>query len=424
MKKHFIVLLGLASTLSLTAQNGKNLVPNPSFEDLGKSKIKEPGSVFLAQPWKSVTMNPVDLYSANTKNDEFGVPENKYGEEKAKTGENYAGVNFFGYRGKVPRTYLGVELTDTLVAGKQYCLKFHISMSDRSKYAVNNIGLLVTKEEMTEKSDANIYKEPQIISVTNRVYEKQFSWTAVCGTMTAEGGEKFITIGNFSKDEDTQQETVRIDRDIGGRQTYDGYYFIDDVSVIDTESLSEKDCACEKIAGGKLKVEYKSFGTKLEDQKEEKTETTIINSDGTKMGDEKPKVAEEGGVEKDGIVYKKMTSDTSEEEEEVKEEAFNPESVVIEYENKAFNFPESASDQLMEIVTYLKANPKKVIVVTGHADPSESSVKSIGQRRSIFTLKALTDAGISKERIEYDSKGTTVKAPDGGNNSRVTFKVK
>ena len=425
MKKQILIVLSFITTLSVVAQFNNNLVPNSSFEDIGKSKLKEPGSIFLAAPWRSITMNPVDLYSENTKNEDFGAPLNKYGEEKARTGKNYAGVNFFGYRGKIPRTYLGTQLESKLEQGKEYCLKFHLSMSDRSKYAVNNIGMMLLSEQMTEQSDGNIYKEPTLISVTNKVYDKQFSWTSICGTYTANGTEQFLVIGNFSKDEETKQETVRISKDIGGRQTNDGYYFIDDVSIISTENLKDGDCACEKIAGGRMKVEYKTFGENAAIKKDNKQKITIINSDGSKVGEKKPEAeVKKDEVLKDGVVYKKMTSEIEKVIEVAKEIEFSPNNVIIDYENKQFLFPETGKKQLNEIIDYLKKNSTQKIEITGHADASESTVKLIGKRRSALTRKALLDGGVSAARITYISQETKVKAKNGGTNSRVTFKVK
>ena len=101
MKKNaFLFTLSLFVSI-VNAQNPHNLVPNPSFEDVAKKdKIKSGGQIDFAYPWESVTLNPVDLYSSNAKNENFSVPKNKYGEEKARTGSNYAGISFFGYRGK------------------------------------------------------------------------------------------------------------------------------------------------------------------------------------------------------------------------------------------------------------------------------------------------------------------------------------
>ena len=92
----------------------ENLVPNPSFEQVEK-KIKEAGEIELAYPWTSATLKKVDLYSADAKNKDFGVPENAYGEEKAQDGSNYVGLNIYGYRGRAPKGYLQTELTKELV---------------------------------------------------------------------------------------------------------------------------------------------------------------------------------------------------------------------------------------------------------------------------------------------------------------------
>lgn len=426
MKKHNILIICLALCLGVSAQNEYNLVPNSSFEELGKKgKVKEAGEVFLAEPWRAVTMNPVDLYSSENKNEEFGTPKNARGAEKARTGSNYAGVSFFGYRGRIPRTYLGVELTAPLEAGKQYCLKFHLSMSDMSKYAVNNIGMLITDEEMTEKSDANVYRDPQIISVTNRVYNKQFSWEAVCGTYTAKGGEKHIVIGNFAKDEDTEQEVIRLSREFSGRQTTDAYYYIDDVSVIPTDKISEKGCACEKIAGGQMKVEYKSFGTKIEDQQKAQ-KVTIVNSDGTKMGEQKPEKKEElleKTVEQGGVVYKKMKEEPEAEVEQPK--VYSPADVVFYYDDKMFQEPIDGEEDLAKLVAFLKKNPKKVIQLIGHADPSESSVSAIGKRRAALLKLQLTKSGIPSTQVKVLAMGVKKLASDSdeSKNRRVTIIV-
>ena len=432
MKKLNVLLVALCIGGVIQAQdegeakNEDNLVPNPSFEDIGKrGKVEEKGQINLAAPWTSVTMNPVDLYSESTKTDDFATPVNERGEEKARTGTNYAGVNFYGYRGREPRNYLGVELLKPMEAGKEYCVKFHISMSDMSKYAVNNIGVFIDTAQMSEATDGNLYKNPQIISVTKMIYEKQYSWTPVCGTFMAKGGEKFIVIGNFAQDDATRTESVRLSREFSGRQTYDGYYYIDDVSVIPTDKIGDKDCACERIAGGQMKMEYKTFETKLIDEKESK-KVTYVNSDGSKPGD-KPKVVEKKDdtktVEQGGVVYKKANA--VEEEQPAAPKVYSPNDVVIYYESKQFQVPDSEKEAIDEMVKYLKKNKSKVVEIQGHVDPSESSVSSIGKRRSALFRLALTKAGVPSNQLKTISLGITKPASkdDASKNQRVTFKV-
>lgn len=430
MKKLSILFGVLFVGLSIQAQNEFNLVPNPSFEDIGKKgKVEDKGQVFLADPWTSVTMNPVDLYSVNTKTEDFSTPNNKRGEEKARTGSNYAGVNFFGYKGKGPRTYLGVELTEGMKEGQEYCVKFHISMSDMSKYAVNNVGMFIDFEPMNEVFDGNLYEDPHLISVTNRVYNKQYSWTSICGSYMAEGGEKFIVIGNFAKDEDTKQEQVRLSREFTGRQTYDGYYYIDDVSIIPTDKIGEKDCACEQIAGGRMKTEYKKFETKAIDAKTAQ-KVTIRNSDGSKAGEAKEEPKKEADVktaEQGGVVYKK--ANTTEVEEVVKKvekpKVFSPADIVIYYNSLEFKVPAGESENVKKLAEYLKKNKAVNVQLEGHADPSESSVASIGKRRSALLRVALTKMGVPATQLKFISHETKMPAEKGNpdKNQRVTVKV-
>jgi len=401
--------ISLAGSLNLLAQNPHNLVPNPSFEEVD-GKIKGSGKISLAQPWKSVTMNPVDLYSSDAKDKDFRVPENKYGKEKARTGNNYAGVSFYGHRGRLPRTYLGVELKSEMIAGKEYCLKFHISMSDMSKYAVNNFGLYISKEELTETTDGNLSYKPQIMSITNDIYEQQYLWKDICGTYKAEGGEKFITIGNFFPDDETKQETVRLSREFSGRQSYDAYYYLDDVSVIATEKLKEGECSCDEIAGGQMKVEYKSFSADENDQSK-KGNLKIINSDGSKAGEIKN--------EADG------KPENTEKEKAVKKEK-TVEDIIVYFPNKVFEIDAKEEPKIDKVVKFLKSNPKQKLEIVGHADPSELEVNFIGKRRAFAIKKALLDAGIPQSQFTYRSEESNqiVSDSDPSENQRVTFSLK
>ena len=429
MKKLSLLVSGLVLGLFVSAQNEYNLVPNPSFEDLGKKgKVTDNGQIHLAEPWTSVTMNPVDLYSEKAKTDAFTTPFNKRGEEKARTGTNYAGLNFYGYKGKEPRSYLGIELLKPMEEGKQYCVKFHISMSDMSKYAVNNIGVFIDFEPISEAIDGNMYKDPHVISITKMIYKKQYSWMPVCATYTAKGGESFIVIGNFAQDADTKFEAVRLSRDFTGRQTYDGYYYIDDVSVIPTDKIGDKDCACERIAGGQMKTEYKTFETKLGDQKTAQ-KVTYVNSDGSKAGDkpkEEVKKDDTKVVEQGGVVYKKAKTVAVEEVEVPKApKVYSPNDVVIYYESKEFQLPEGEKEKVTKLVKYLKENKTVIIQIQGHADPSESSVASIGKRRSALFRVALTKLGVPATQLKIISFAISKPASkdDASKNQRVTIKV-
>lgn len=416
MKKINLLLLMAIISFSSMAQddiNQYNLVLNPSFEGVD-GKLKGAGQITLAEPWQSMTMNPVDLYSADAKDDNFGVPENKYGKEKARTGENYAGVSFFGYKGRMPRTYLGTRLKEPLKAGKQYCLKFHVSMSDMSKYAVNNLGMYITKDSLEEMSDGNLSFEPQIQNYSNKIFEKQFLWESICGVYKAEGGEQFIIIGNFASDEKTQQETIRLSREFSGRQMYDAYYFVDDVSVIPTDKLDKKDCACDQIVGGQMEVEYKTFGTD-DKEKPASKKTYIVNSDGSKAEESIKKTGEKAAAAAE--------SGTA---TEAKKDVWKVDKQVIYFAKGEYEPKASETEKIDKIAQYLQDNPDVKISIQGHIDKSESGVKILGKRRGFYMEKALRDKGVDPSQIEYFSveANQPVSETDPSKNQRATISLR
>lgn len=416
MKKiNLLVLMAIASFTSMAQNedNEYNLVINPSFEEVD-GKLRGSGQIMLAEPWKSMTMNPVDLYSADAKDDNFGVPENKYGKEKAKTGENYAGVSFFGYKGRLPRTYLGTQLKEPLKAGKQYCLKFHVSMSDMSKYAVNNLGMYITKDSLEDMSDGNLSFEPQIQNYSNKIFEKQFLWESICGVYKAEGGEQFIIIGNFASDEETQQETIRLSREFSGRQMYDAYYFIDDVSVIPTDKIEKKDCSCDQIVGGQMEVEYKTFGTD-DKEKPASKKTYILNSDGSKAEESIKKSGEKAAA----AAKAGEATGTS------KEAVWKIDKQVIYFDKGEYEPKAAEEEKIDKIAQYLQDNPAVKISIQGHIDKSESGVKILGKRRGFYLEKALRDRGVNPSQIEYFSveANQPISETDPSKNQRATISL-
>ena len=77
----------------------------------------------------------------------------------------------------------------------------------------------------------------------------------ICQTYIADGGEEYITIGNFGTADATQNEKVKKPKGFTGMQARGAYYFVDDVSVMNMAGL--QDCDCELDAGGKsLNVVY------------------------------------------------------------------------------------------------------------------------------------------------------------------------
>ena len=188
-----------------------------------------------------------DLFSTK-KEGAIGAPVNIYGKEHPKDGDNYAGIVAYSYNNKTPRTYVQAPLTNQLTGGLDYCVKFHVSLSDLSKYAINNITahigvdplVLDTKGDIifnNRKEFSNVVK-----NATNKIYNARYNWETVCGTFRANGKEKYITIGNFFNNKDTKYQKLKKLANFQGTQKPLAYYYIDQVEVFMIENPSDCDC--------------------------------------------------------------------------------------------------------------------------------------------------------------------------------------
>ena len=97
-------------------------------------------------------------------------------------------------------------------------------------YGTNNIGIYFSDTELTSSGQVLPYT-PQIQKYSNPVLSDTLEWMEIKGILMGSGVEKYMIIGNFF----TDLETDTIGNDLSG---YNGaYYFIDDVSVIPVDSI-------------------------------------------------------------------------------------------------------------------------------------------------------------------------------------------
>ena len=248
MKKFFI--LGIVSLISFCsfAQDDENYVTNPSFEATGKGKLKKLKQIDIAENWWSPTGLKADLFSTECSAG-CSAPNNVYGKEHPMDGNRYAGILIYSYNNKEPRTYVQTELLSPLEKDVEYCVKFHVSLSDLSKYATNNIGAYFSKDEMSieEKGDI-IFDKPKdfenVVTIDgNKVYNGRYNWEPVCGTYKASGKEKYLVIGNFYNNKDTKFEKLKKMPDFKGTQIPSAYYYIDQVEVFIMDDPADCDCS-------------------------------------------------------------------------------------------------------------------------------------------------------------------------------------
>ncbi len=232
--------------LSWTVVFGQqNLVPNYSFEDYTTC----PSGANLynvrnnCQPdlWYKPDLKLAAYYNACAVDpaDYSYVPNHLLTSglsyQLARTGVAYIGM--FYYNGADSRNYFQVKLTDSLKKNKCYYAESYVSLGNSWKRACNNQGMLFTKQAVYVDTNAIplvklLPANPQVVNHGNSIISDTLNWVKVSGVFVAEGGEQYLTLGNFKNNLQTASAVVNPS---GG---YDGAgYYVDDVSVYALDSF-------------------------------------------------------------------------------------------------------------------------------------------------------------------------------------------
>lgn len=256
MRTTTIITAGLIllSGFSLAQDDDMNLVQNGGFETLD-GRLRKEKQIDIAKYWVSPTGLSADLYHGDVKPETgIGTPDNNMGSEEPAEGVAYAGVRMYSYNNKEIRTYIMTELLGPLKKDVEYCVSFKVNLAERSKYACNNIaGYLSKKPFETEERVSLLMEDAEIKHSKNKIFNQTYNWETVCHIYKANGGEKFLTIGNFDTDGDTKYDKMRKPKTLRGAQSYDAYYFIDDVQVFQLDSVEQ--CQCEQTDISKDEIE-------------------------------------------------------------------------------------------------------------------------------------------------------------------------
>ena len=213
MTRIFIFSL-LAISLNVNAQ--LNLVTNPSFEQYSSCPTG------LAQANKATgwnSFNSAEYFNVCATSTDVQVPVNYMGYQNAATGNAYCG--FFAYFASVDyHEFLYSQLLSNLIIGQKYFVSFKVSPAD-SGFCVysNKTGIKFFKalpNSISLSNSAQIY--------TNSIITDTSNWTKISGSFVADSSYKYIVIGNFFSDANTDI----IDHNCGVPVSY---YYIDDICV-------------------------------------------------------------------------------------------------------------------------------------------------------------------------------------------------
>ena len=389
----FLILISLCQISNIQCQilnidNDSNLIYNPSFElhSSCPQRIDPYGIMDEVDAWWQPSHGSSDYYN-NCGGRQCHVPKNKLGIQMPRTGESMVGIycSLTDYR-----EYIQTELKKELKKGETYRLTFHVSLSEYSKGAVATIGGLFTSyriEDTTRQmlTDNRIktlpsgirqvvatFYQPQVVNNFERPLFDTENWQKIEGTFVAKGGERYLTIGNFYPEEQSNHI------DPGNTQNIlpGAYYYIDDVELY-----------CVSCNGENAK-----------------SYDTVTNTDIT--------VAEI----KDTVEYSVGKT--------------------IILENIFFDFDKSvllpqSYVELLKLTNLLKENPDMKIELSGHTDNKgkDKYNEKLSEERAKAVYMYLTNRGIDKKRLKY--RGYGAKHPIADNkteegrakNRRVEFTI-
>ncbi len=235
-----IVFIILILFYFVAKPQAQNLIQNGSFENYTNIDCTYGGFDNGNPPYNHVVDNWYGYQTPDYHNlicsplGWFNTPNSYFGFNYSKHGNGYAGLVVYA-KGGYDKEYIYQNLTQPLQFGKVYCLSFYVNRADRFTYAIKNIGALFTNSLPSTSNIFEINAIPQVVH-TGGFISDTTQWTEIQGCFTANGGEQYITIGNFTSNFNTDTLNTNSINLVPGREGV-SYYYIDDISLIDQSTV-------------------------------------------------------------------------------------------------------------------------------------------------------------------------------------------
>jgi hypothetical protein len=209
MNLKYILLFAFVGLFFLISQGQVigNYVTNGSFEDLKPGAVY-PSSFSSPPPlvgWSSIDSNQCGTLVANAV---FGnVPlKSPCDYQWPRTGKGFVMNSIFiqGYPNN--RAYWRNRLRAQLTAGAGYCIKYYVNVRNCATYGIDTYGAFFgdnNLDTITQPYAAKIYLTSQINNPSGNFITDTLGWTALTGSFTATGNEKYLVIGDFKSDANT-----------------------------------------------------------------------------------------------------------------------------------------------------------------------------------------------------------------------------
>lgn len=353
----------------------QNLIPDSSFE-VNKFIPMDFSAVNASNSWSIPSWGTSDLFCKCDKKtkelsekiySQVDVPQNPMGYQNPHSGICYAGLFVFSHGNY--REYLQTPLKEPLEKNKTYLFTMYVSLADYSCTSIDKLGVcFLTKKADYRASDVITDLIPVYTNIEHEIGNEIKNWHRVSVTYKSLGGELYLLFGSFEITK-IKKTKLKVPKEIKSRINHgierDAYYFIDDVSLIETHINEESD--------------------------------TITNTEQTYTN--------------------KISLDT----------LLVLRNVLFQTNETVLLLP--SYSELDLIAEYLKGKPLFKIEIFGHTDNSgnETKNKTLSTGRAKAVGDYLTSKGIDKTRINYNGYGSSKPIATNGTdegkqqNRRVEF---
>lgn len=204
-----------------------NLILNGSFEDT----VCCPSNgqkIYCTPPWFYPTQGDPEYFHVCAAPGGAGVPPPTGYYLYPYTGQSFAGFYTF-QAGSNGRDYVEYPIPgEPLLQDKRYCVGFYVCLAN-GWAPIDNLHAYLSTDSIINDSVLVLPYQPQIKNPIGNIIDDTLNWTLVSDYYIANGGERFITIGNFYPDSLTNLGA-------GWGPLSISYYYIDNVFIYDCDS--------------------------------------------------------------------------------------------------------------------------------------------------------------------------------------------
>lgn len=209
-----------------------NLVPNPSFEDYTDCPMND-GQLYFADGWTrfSNSSSTPDYYNTCSI-DGWGIPKSLFSYQFERRNCNaYVGLSIFTTNLSNYREHLGIELSEQLLIGQKYYISFYVVQSE---FYASNTFYGMSSDKIGVKLSTVPYNENNPCPIDNfshlyaeNVMSDSVNWVKISGEIIADSTYKYLILGNFFDDNNTNTVTNQCSNCLNTGS----YYLLDDICI-------------------------------------------------------------------------------------------------------------------------------------------------------------------------------------------------